>query len=40
MLKITALKKIEYKDLMDEFELPQLNACNINWRYIFNRWYK
>ncbi|MBQ7640901.1 MAG: TIGR04076 family protein [Acholeplasmatales bacterium] len=35
MLKITALKKIEYKDLMDEFELPQLNACNIKIGDIF-----
>ncbi len=30
MLKITAIRKTEYKDLMEEYELPQDNPCNIN----------
>ena len=30
MFKITAVKKTEYKDLMEKYELPQELSCNLN----------
>lgn len=30
MFKITTVKKTEYKDLMEKYELPQEMPCNLN----------